>query len=158
MVRNASQSKTKPSVPKVLTVAATVMALTSTLCFLGAVESFRLRSMYRMVKHGAWAEGFITGKTERNGGNVFYSFQADNRIYTGRGGMVGGIDRVRVGDRVSVVYDPENPAMSSLGRADQYFWDMIVVLAVTSVVFGIFCSVFYTPFWYVWRKRKMNSQ
>src|SRR5260370_35044788 len=121
MVRNASHRKTRPSFFRVLIVALAAMALASTLCFLGAVESFQLRSMYRMVTHGAWADCWITGKTERNGGNVFYSFQVDNRTYTGRGGIIGGIENVRVGDRVSVLHDAQNAAVRSLGVADHNF-------------------------------------
>ena len=146
----------RPTVLRTLIVGTTTLALASLVCFAGLALSADLPSNYRMARHGIWTDGLITEKTRDHGGNVLYSFRANNRLYTGRGGLIGGVDTVQVGDHVSVLYDAENPNMSTLARADQNFWELTAVLIAGSLIFGILCTAFFTPIWYVWQKRKQT--
>src|ERR1700716_2301948 len=74
--------------------------------FAAACVAFRVPNQYRMAKHPAKVDGRVTEQQPKNHMRVGYSFAVGNQSYTGVGGVGDAFDTIRVGDKVSVKYDP----------------------------------------------------
>jgi hypothetical protein len=120
-----------------LVIVAVTLAV-SAITFAFSCYALQIPGMYRMARHGASAEGWITAKEPQNhGGLVVYSFKVDSRTYTGRGGIGQAFNTAKAGDQVSVVYDPTDPTNSSLGRTEENLWVTVGVSIFFSLVLGI---------------------
>jgi len=108
-----------------------------------------------MAKHGTSANGSVTAKEPQNhGGLVVYSFEVDSRTYSGRDGIGDAFDTTKVGDRVSVIYDPSNPAMSALGKTEAKLWQTVAISIFVSLLVGLLGASFLTFVWYYWRRNR----
>ena len=77
-------------------------------------------SEYRHLANSAVkTTGRITAKEPENHRFIVYSFDVEGRSYSGRGNGGGEnpeFEQLRIGDPVSVYYDPQNPNDSFLGN------------------------------------------
>lgn len=98
---------------------------------------------YRLNNSGVPSEGFVTALEPTNHQIVRYSYNVGGREYAGVGHGGHGNPRfedIRVGQKVLVFYDPNNPQYSSLGhpsaRLSGNLW-VIVLMSLTLPIFII---------------------
>jgi hypothetical protein len=75
-----------------------------------------------MAKNGEGVWGRVTSKEPENHATVRYSYVVNDKEYVGAGHAGDEnpeFDKIQIGDRVVVYYDPDNPAESILGNP----WD-----------------------------------
>jgi len=118
-------------------------------------KALEIPSRYRMVKYGARADGWITAKEpHEHGGLVVYSFKVDYGTYRGEGGIGDNFETAKVGDRVSVIYDPANPTVSTLGKPKEQLWQTVAMSIFVALLCGILGTAFLTFVWYHWRRTR----
>ncbi len=78
---------------------------------------------YRLTRYGVPAEGSITDLQPRNHRSVIYQYQTERSAYNG-GGHAGDIeadfDQLRLGQKVTVFYDPDKQEVSCLGDPSRH--------------------------------------
>jgi hypothetical protein len=98
--------------------------------FSGIVGTFILGvpRYYRLEMHGIPLEGSIAELQPYNHGSVIYQYQVDGQILTG-GGHGGDIDadfsELRLGQMVSIFYDPANKADSCMGDPKRHLYQQL---------------------------------
>lgn len=127
--------------------------------FVLVCSALQIPSVYRMAKHGASADGWITAKEPKNhGGLVVYAFKVDSNSYSGRDGIGSAFETAKLGDRVSVVYDPSNPTMSALGKTEEKLWQTSAISIFFALICGGLGTVVLTVVWDQWRKARIRNE
>ncbi len=151
---NALRRSSTPLWVRIVSIGALTISLTA-ISFALLCAGLEIPSVYRMAKHGAFANGRVTAKEPQNhGGLVVYSFELDSRTYSGRDGIGDAFETTKVGDRVSVIYDPSNPTMSALGKTEAKLWQTVAISIFVSLLVGILGATFLTFVWYHWRRNR----
>jgi hypothetical protein len=101
------------------------------------------RRLDRLSGYDNVAEGRVTAKEPGNHQLVRYSYQAGQRAYSGSGNA-GGVnppfDRLNIGDRVTVFYNPQDPSESFLGDPKEHVSSLkagVIFLAVVGPLFSL---------------------
>ena len=116
--------------------------LFSSVIFLFVSKGLNLTGLYRMARQPAFTDGWVTGKQPENRQNVTYNFNVGQRQYEGTGGVGDAFETIKVGDKVRVTYDPENPNQSMLkGNADDVLKQSLVLAGIFSLFGGFLFAV-----------------
>lgn len=108
----------------------------SIVVFIFASSVMKIPSRYRIATQGVTVKGSIVTKDpQAHGGQVTYMYKVDSESYSDVGG-VGNFDDTDIGDQVTVVYDPTNPAISTIAQPSEDFWQLLILAVVFSVVSG----------------------
>jgi hypothetical protein len=100
-------------------------------------SALQVPSRYRIAHQGIRSEGWITAKEpQEHGGLVVYSFRVGNEAYGGEGGIGDRFENAKVGDRVSLIYDPYKPWISTLGKPYEQFWQSLALSVFVSFLCG----------------------
>jgi hypothetical protein len=75
--------------------------------------------------------------------------------YGGRDGIGSVFETAKLGDRVSVIYDPTNPTMSALGKTEEKLWQLSAMSIVLALISGILGTVVLNVIWDQWRKTRI---
>jgi hypothetical protein len=82
----------------------------------------------RLASHGMNIQGVVTAKEPENHQFIHYSYTVNQHSYTGTGNAERGnaeFERLNIGDKVKVYYDPNNPQTSFLGDPAEQLSSMI---------------------------------
>lgn len=103
--------------------------------FLFFANTSHLPGLYRMAHRPAFTDGWVNGKEPKNHHQVTYTFNVDGRSYDGSNSFGDAFDQIKIGDKLRVTYDPEDPNVSMLlGNADED----VKVLSVLGGIFSLF--------------------
>ncbi len=119
-------------------------------------SAFGVPSIYRMVKHPRFVQGWIVRKEPENRNNVRYAFKVGDRTYEGEGGIGDSFYTANPGDPVRIIYDPIDPNWSMLGDPKGDLITTVMLLAVFSVIGGFFFTLSLTRLFRFVRRRKGN--
>jgi hypothetical protein len=115
---------------------ATWLALSFILGFI--VGRSNLQKYLPLARRGVATHGVVSAKEPTNHRTIHYTYEVEGQSYGGSGHAGNGnpeFDRLRVGDRVLVYYDPPSPSVSVLGDAKQLLWGEEVSVGVVAVLF-----------------------
>src|SRR5947209_3030729 len=94
-----------------------IIVSTSSITFIFAAAVMQIPSRYRIASQGATVQGWITRKEpENHGGLIDYAYNVGRETYTDKGGVGNSFEQLKVGDKITVTYDPQKPSVSSVGR------------------------------------------
>ncbi len=122
-----------------------VAVLVASTVLVGAIATvvFEIPKYVQLINRGILTEGSITELQTLNHGSVIYQYQVGEHTFGG-GGHAGDIykkfDELRLGQKVAVFHDPENPEVSSLGEPEKHLKSLLV-LAVFLTISPSLCVI-----------------
>jgi hypothetical protein len=132
-----------------------VLAWLGLTVLLGAiVGSFNWSSYRHLAMHGVRTEGKVTALLPEDHATARYTYSVGGRVFTGQfqpRSPNPTLEHLRVGQAVTVYYDPTSPGFSVLGDPGPIYWNETA-------------SVFIGPFWLstptvlVWRLRSRRRR
>jgi hypothetical protein len=117
-------------------------ALTIVFAVLGLIVS-NWQKWHTLAKYGVETKGNVVKKEPDNHRFIHYSYAVDQRTYSGLGSAGEGnpeFEQLKVGDSVTVVYNPDNPKESILGNAESQASSIrngILFLAILGPLFSM---------------------
>ena len=98
------------------------------------VGGLNLPKYWTLAERGINTEGVVIAKEPANHRLVRYTYSIDQSSYFGSD-QVGDFERLKIGDPVTVSYDPLNPSMSLLGDPRQRLTNELVSVGAVAILF-----------------------
>ncbi|HQU86755.1 MAG TPA: DUF3592 domain-containing protein [Pyrinomonadaceae bacterium] len=109
------------------------------LCFVTALSAIivasitRLPEHYRLTKNGVESQGFVVSKQSHDYLEVQYEVNGQKHK---TGGHPSDIEKVSVniGEKVTIYFDPQNPAIATLGNPENHLRSNLIETGIVSIV------------------------
>lgn len=103
------------------------------------IGQINVPKFWSLYKRGIKVDGVVLQKEPENHQSVHFSYLGPNITYTNIYGHAGygnpGFEDLKIGEKIIVFYDPENPEISVMGYPKGYLDNEIISIALGCIIF-----------------------